>query len=108
MSPLVPVVQVMGPMLDSRDGGNWASLTSTLCRVTFPVLVIVKVYVTVWPTVDTAGTLAVLTTEMPGVGVAITVAVEVAHTGLLELGGVPLTVPVSVMEPLSMSAWVTV
>jgi urea transporter len=45
---------------------------------------------------------------MPGVGVVITVAVDVAHTGLLELGGVPLTVPVSVMEPLSMSAWVTV
>ena len=43
MSPLVPVVQVMGPTLDSRDGGDWASLTSTLCKVTFPVLVIVKV-----------------------------------------------------------------
>ena len=45
---------------------------------------------------------------MPGACVALTVAVEVAHTGLLELGGVPRTVPVSVMEPLSMSAWVTV
>jgi hypothetical protein len=43
MSPLIPVVQVMGPELELRDGGDWASLTSTLCKVTFPVLVIVKV-----------------------------------------------------------------
>ena len=43
MSPLIPVVQPMGLKLEWLDGGDWASLTSTLCSVTFPVLVIVKV-----------------------------------------------------------------
>ena len=68
IDPLVPVVQLMGPRFAPSDGVAWASVTSMSSRVTPPVLVTAKVYVTVCPTALTELTLAVLTTEMSGTG----------------------------------------
>ena len=66
MAPSTPAVHVIGPRLESSEGAAWASVTSTSVRVTLPVFVTVNVYSTVCPTVATAPTLAVLTTEIEG------------------------------------------
>ena len=108
IDPLVPVVQLIGPRPASSDGAAWASVTSTLSRVTFPLLVTAKVYVTVCPTAFTVFTLAVLTTEMSGVCVELTVAVEGSEVIGTSLGVVPVDVAESLTEPLSRSACVTV
>ena len=52
--------------------------------------------------------LGVLVTEMELDGVAFTVAVEVAEIAVSVPGGVPLAVPVSVNDPASILACVTV
>ncbi len=84
---------------------------SVMCRpriVTLPVFAARKLYVTVWPAVDTLVGLADLTTVSPGAAGALTVAVDPGEVTVPPEGVVPDTVAELVIDPLSISAWVTV
>jgi hypothetical protein len=60
------------------------------------------------PTVDTVAGLADFTIVIAGDWVAITVAVDGGEVTAGPVGGVPVAVAESLIEPLFTSAWVTV
>jgi hypothetical protein len=87
---------------------NDVSVTATPVRVLFPVLVMRNEYVTVWPAAVTVLGDAVFSNASAGAAVTVTVADDGADVTAGPVGGVPDAVAVSVIEPASMSAWVTV
>jgi hypothetical protein len=87
---------------------NDVSATATPVSVLFPVLVTRNEYVTVWPAAVTVLGDAVFNSATDGAEVAETVADDGADVTGGPVGGVPDAVAVSVIEPASMSACVTV
>ena len=64
-------------------------------------------YVTVWPTVDTDAGAADFVIDTAGDGIAGIVAVAGGEVTDGPVGGVPVAVAESLIEPLFRSAWVT-
>jgi hypothetical protein len=87
---------------------NAVSVTLTPVSVLLPVLVTTKEYVTTWPAAVTVDGIAVFNSARLDAAVAVTVADEAFEVTAGPTGGVPVAVAVFVMEPASMSAWVTV
>jgi YbbR domain-containing protein len=87
---------------------NAVSVALTPVRSVLPVLVTWKEYVTVWPADVTADGEAVFNTDSDGAAVAVTVAVDGFDVTAGPVGGVPDAVAVSMIEPPSTSACVTV
>jgi hypothetical protein len=108
--PLVPDTHVMDDRPELSAGAACWSVTPTPWRVTLPGLPMLKVYVTVFPSSCTTPGLALLLSEMAGDWVALTVVDDASFTVLTPTsdGAVAVTEPVSVIDPASMSACVTV
>ena len=100
----------VGPDVDADAGATWVSLTPTFDNVTFPVLVTTKLYVMTAPTALTEPGDADFTIDRAGAGVTGIVTVDGGEggNGVVEPGGVPVTVAESCTDPWSRSAWVTV
>jgi hypothetical protein len=102
----VPDGQVM---VAAVAGETALSTTVGVATVTLPVFVTTTEYVMVWPTAFTVVGEALFVTEIEGDCVAVTVTWDdVAVTGVVEVTGVADAVAVSLIEPVSMSACVTV
>ena len=87
---------------------NAVSVTVGSVRVTFPVLVTRKEYVTVWPAAVMVVGVADFTTVIAGLSGAGMVTVDGGDTTGGPEGGLPVVVAVFVMLPASTSAWVSV
>jgi hypothetical protein len=87
---------------------NAVSATFRLVSVTLPVFVTKKEYVTVCPAPVTIVGLADLTSVSFGVWKAGTVTTEDVLLNAPPVGGLAVTVPLSLMDPCSRSAWLTV
>jgi hypothetical protein len=101
----VPVGHVIATDVPGETA--WSTIVG-VPTVTLPVFVTITEYVIVWPAVVTDVGDALLLTEIAGAGVAVTVTIEPGEVVVVPVGSLPVAVPVSVIEPLSMSACVTV
>ena len=97
----------VGPDARLPAGGCCVSVTCTPDRSTFPVFVTANVYVTVSPTADTDAGLADFTIDNAGLCVTGTDAVDGGDVTGGPVGGVPVAVAESLIDPLSRSACVT-
>ncbi len=98
----------VGPVAKVPAGALWVSVTPTSVRVTLPVLVTTKLYVTTAPTTATVVGDADFAIVNAGLWVAVTVAVAGDEVCGLFFGSLPVAVAESFIEPLFRSAWVTV
>ena len=100
----------VGPDVNAEAGATWVSVTPTFDMLTFPVLVTTKLYVITAPTALTEPGDADFTIDRAGAGVTGIVTVEGGEggNGVVEPGGVPVTVAESCTDPWSKSAWVVV
>jgi hypothetical protein len=89
----------VGPDAKLPAGGCCVSATETPVRLTFPVFVTKNVYVTVSPTADTDAGAADFTIDKAGDCVTGTVAVDGGESIGGPVGGVPVAVAESLIDP---------
>jgi len=99
---------VIADRFAAEDGALCVSMIAMFLIVTLPVFLTANEYVTCAPTVETVVGLAVFSTDSDGFWVAVIVIVEPGDVVVPPPGVFPLAVAVSMIDPLSISACVTV